>query len=169
MIDRVSVGAQLPNEVGEPREGVVERRKLGDLRADVHVDAVDRDARQSARASVDLARPRDWNAELVLGFSSGNLGVGASIDVRVDANGDARAAAAGSGDFGQGLEFWLRFDVEAADVLVEPERHLRAGLADAREDDLGARHAGGARARRSSPSETTSMPAPRRASVVSTA
>ena len=50
MVDRVAVGAQRADEIGEQREGVVERLQVGDLRADVHVDAVDLDARQGARA-----------------------------------------------------------------------------------------------------------------------
>ena len=72
------------------------------------------------------------------------FGVGARVHVRVDADRDPRAPAARGGDFRQGLEFGLRFDVEASDVFVEPERHFGAGLADAGEDDLRTRDAGGA-------------------------
>ena len=41
MRDRVAVGAQRADEIREQREGVVERREVGDLRADMHVDAGD--------------------------------------------------------------------------------------------------------------------------------
>ena len=39
--DGVAVGAQRAHEVGQQREGVVERLEFGDLAADVHVDAGD--------------------------------------------------------------------------------------------------------------------------------
>ena len=41
MLDRMPVGSQRLHELGEQRERVVERLKIGDLRADMHVDAVD--------------------------------------------------------------------------------------------------------------------------------
>ena len=44
----------------------------------------------------------------------------------------------------KGREFGLRLDVEAEDVLVESERDLAFRLADTRERDAVARHAGGA-------------------------
>ena len=68
------------------------------------------------------------------------------IDVRVDANGDLRTHASRHGDFGERFEFRLGFDVEAADVCVQSQRHFRARLADAGKDDPFARHFGGARA-----------------------
>ena len=52
----------------EQREGVVERLQLGDLAADMHVDAGDRHAGELGRAGIDLARAADRNAELVLGL-----------------------------------------------------------------------------------------------------
>ncbi len=39
MADVVAVGAQRRDEIGGEAEGVVERRKIGDLRADMDVDA----------------------------------------------------------------------------------------------------------------------------------
>ena len=41
MLDRVAVGAQAAHELGEQREGVVEGLQVGDLAADMHVDADD--------------------------------------------------------------------------------------------------------------------------------
>ena len=52
---------------------------------------------------------------------------------------------------------------------VDRERELARGLADAGEHDLLRRQCRRARARMSSPSETTSAPAPSRASVAITA
>ena len=41
MLDRVAVGAQRADQFGKQREGVVERLQLGDLAADMGVDAGD--------------------------------------------------------------------------------------------------------------------------------
>ena len=72
-------------------------------------------------------------------------------------------------DRGEQLELRLGFDVDAEDAGVDRERELARGLADAGEHDL---VAAGRRPRAracSSPSETTSAPAPSRASVAITA
>ena len=142
MLDPMPVAAQRSHEFGEQREGVVERPHVGDLRADVHIDADHGEPGQGAGALIDGAGARDRHAELVLRLSGRNLGVRVSVDVWVDADSDARRIAAGARDFGQRFQFGLGLDVEAEDALVKPERHLVSRLADAREDDLVARHAG---------------------------
>ena len=144
MVDRMAVGAQGLHEVGEQREGVVERLEVGDLRTDMHVDAPDREAGEGARPGEHLAGARDRHAELVLRLAGRDLGVGAGVDIRIDADGDRGDRAARRGDRRQRLELGLGFDIEAEDVLVEPEGHLGPGLADAGEDDPVAGHAGGA-------------------------
>ena len=73
MRDGVAVGAQRAHEIGQQREGVVERLELGDLAADMHVDAGDLEARQLRRLRIDLARAADRNAELVLGLAGRDL------------------------------------------------------------------------------------------------
>ena len=88
MLDSVSVGPQRLHELGQQREGVVERLKIGDLRADMHIDPVDAEARQGAGVGVDGAGARDRHAELVLRLAGRNLGVGAGVDVGIDADGD---------------------------------------------------------------------------------
>ena len=108
---------------------------------------------------VEGAGAGDGDAELVLGLAGGDLGVAAGVDVGVDAERDRRGAAELGRDLGERDELGLGFDVELADAVPERERHLGAGLADAGEDDALA-GTPAARARRYSPSETTSMPAP---------
>ena len=68
----------------------------------------------------------------------------------------------------QRLQFRLRFDVEAQDVLLEPEA-ISARVLPTPEKMMRSPGTPAARARLSSPSLTTSMPAPSRASVASTA
>ena len=93
VLDGMAVGAQRAHEVGQQREGVVERLQLGDLAADMHVDAVDPHARQLRRMGIDLAGAADRNAELVLRLAGRDLGVGPGVDVRIDAQRDGGAAA----------------------------------------------------------------------------
>ena len=57
MADIVAGGLQLAHQIGQQRKGVVERRHVGDLAADMHVDADRRDARQRGDAGIDLAGP----------------------------------------------------------------------------------------------------------------
>ena len=93
MADRMTVGAQLAHEIGEQREGVAERIELGDLAADMHVDAGDAHAFELGGAGIDLARAADRNAEFVLGLSGRDLGVRLRIDVGIDADRDIGGAA----------------------------------------------------------------------------
>ena len=55
VVDDVAVGAQVADEVGEPLIGGVEGRQVGDLAADMHVDAADPDAGQLGGAGIDGA------------------------------------------------------------------------------------------------------------------
>ena len=96
--DRMAVGSELPREFREQREGFVERREIGELGADVHVDAGDVEPRQPPRLRIDLAGARQRDAELVLGASRRNLGVGLGVDIGIDAKRDRRAAALRRGD-----------------------------------------------------------------------
>ena len=88
----------------------------------------------------------EGHAELVLGLAGGDLGVRLGVDVRVDADGDARGRAHAGRHLAQRVQLGLGLDIEAADALAQRIGHLGARLADAGEDDLGRRHAGGPRA-----------------------
>ena len=68
------------------------------------------------------------------------------VDVRIDAQRDVRRVAEAFRHLAQRAQLRLALDVEAEDALLERVRHLLARLADAGEDDLGCRHAGGERA-----------------------
>ena len=92
--DRVAVLAQILDEAREQRERVLERLHLGDLAADMHMDALHIDAGKVARQGVKRARIAPAHAEFVLGLAGRNLGVGLRVDVRVDAERDAGACAA---------------------------------------------------------------------------
>ena len=136
--DAVTVGAQHVHEVRQQRERVAERIELGDLAADMHVDADDAHAFELGGAGIDLAGAADRNAEFVLGLAGGDLGVGLGIDVGIDADRNVRRAAGAGGDRGEQFKLRLGFDVDAENALFDRERKLIGGLADAGEHDLAA-------------------------------
>ena len=91
--DDVAVGAQHAHEIRQQRERIAERIELGDLAADMHVDAGDAHAVELGGAGINVARTADRNAEFVFGFSGGDLGVGLRVDVGIDADRDIGGAA----------------------------------------------------------------------------
>ena len=109
------------------------------------------------------------DAELVLGLAGGDLGVAAGLDVGIDPDGDGGARAQPLGDRGRpgrssGSDSTLisatpvsSAKAISASVLPTPEKTMRSGGTPA------------ASARRISPSETMSAPAPSSARVRSTA
>ncbi len=92
---RVAVGAQFAHELGQQREGIAERIEVGDLAADMHVDAGDLDALELGGVGIDFARAADRDAELVLGLAGGDLVMRLGIDVGIDAHRDRRGPALG--------------------------------------------------------------------------
>src|SRR5262249_7274520 len=133
VLDSMAVGAQRAHELGQQRKRIVERRKIGDLAADMHVDAGDLQARQPWRMGIDLARVAQWNSKLVLRLAGRDLVVGLGIDVRIDPHRDIGNAALTGCDRGQKLKLGLGFDIDAENSLVDRERKLARSLADAGE------------------------------------
>ena len=138
--------AQVAHEFGQQREGVAERIEVGDLAADMHVDAGHLDARQLGGMRIDVAGAADRNAELVLGLAGGNLVMGLGVDVGIDAYRDVRDAAFAGGDLRQQIEFGFGFDIDAENAFVDRQRQFARRLAQTGEHDLVRRNAGGARA-----------------------
>ena len=89
-------------------EGILERLQLGDLAADVHVDAGHGDCWQFGGAGVDGASALEGNTELIFFLAGRDLGVGARIDVRIDPEGDRRLLAGAGGALVENLELGLR-------------------------------------------------------------
>ena len=94
MVDCVPVGSQGLHELGQQRERVVERLQFSDLRADMHVDAVDAQSWQAASVGVDVAGAGDRHAEFVLRLSRRDFRVGARVDIGIDPDRDWRNRAA---------------------------------------------------------------------------
>ena len=169
MADAVTVGAQHVHEVRQQRESIAERIEFGDLAADMHVDANDAHALELGGAGIDLAGAADRNAEFVLGLAGGDLGVGLGIDVGIDADRNGRRAAGAGSDRGEQFKLRFGFDVDAENALFDRELKLSSAVLPTPENMILPGGIPAARARKSSPPETTSAPAPSRASVAITA
>ena len=81
------------HELGEQREGIVERIEVRDLAADMHVDAGHLAAPATWRPWHRLARAADRNAELVLGPAGGDLVLGLGVDIGIDPHRNIRRRA----------------------------------------------------------------------------
>lgn len=95
---------------------------------------------------IDCTRPLIGNAEFVFFLAGGNLGMGARIHVRIDAEGDMGPFAGLDGAQIEDFQLRLGFDVEAIDAGFQRVIHFRHGLADAGKHDAACRHAGCKRA-----------------------
>ena len=110
----------------------------------MHVDADDAHALELGGARIGGAGAADRNAELALRRTGGDLLVGLRVDVRIDADRDVGRAAFGGGDRGETFELGFGFDIDAENALLDRERELVLGFADAGEHDLFRSDAGGA-------------------------
>ena len=135
VMEGVPLRHQLTGEAGEQPRRMVEGCEIGDLAADMHVDAGDREARQARRVGVDGAGAGQRDAELVLRLARGDLRMRACIDIRIDPDRDRRGQPKTGGDGGEFREFRLALDVEAEDAGLEGGGHFALRLADAREHD----------------------------------
>src|SRR5690606_5960802 len=79
---------QLGDEGGNLGDGLDEGGEGGELRADVHLHALDGDVGILGGGGIGGGGVFEGDAELVLGLAGGDLGVGLGIDVGVDADGD---------------------------------------------------------------------------------
>ena len=123
--------------VDDRRRGAPERIEVGDLRADVGVEADDlepvgaREARGRCRATASIG-----DAELV-GLQAGrDVRMAPRVDVGVHPQRDARARLPLARQHVDPLELPFRLGVDRPDAEVDRLRQLRRGLADAGEDDL---------------------------------
>ena len=74
----------------------------------------------------------DVDAKLVLGSAGGDVAVGVGVDVGVDAYGHMGRFASPAGQLVDDLELGHRLNIEAEDVVIEPQVDLPVGLAHAR-------------------------------------
>src|SRR5579875_3338266 len=126
---------ELIEQVPHAAEGIDEGRRVGELRADVAVDADRGDVRQRVRAAIGGERVGDGDAELALLHAGGDVRVRLRVDVGVHPQRDRCADAEACGDALDGLQLLGRLDVEHQDALLERVGDLLGGLADAREHD----------------------------------
>ena len=121
-------------------------------------------------AGIERGRLGERHAELVLGLAGRDLVVGLGVDVGIDAQRDGRGLAPRGGDLAESSSSsGSDFDVEAAKMPASSAKAISRAVLPTPENTILRPGMPAASARRSSPSETTSMPAPSLASVSSTA
>ena len=113
------------HQIEQPLQCGEVRRAVGDLRADVAVDADDLDARQARGLPVHSHRALVGDAELVAAQPGGDVGMGLGVDVRIDAQADRRALAGCRGQLRQRQQLRFALDVEASHADGQRERATR--------------------------------------------
>ena len=93
MVEPVAVCHQVARQFGQEPGRVIERLEIGDLAADVHVDARDPEAIERCGPGIDRPRPRDRHTELVVEPACRDLCMCPGIDIGVDAEGHRRTPA----------------------------------------------------------------------------
>jgi hypothetical protein len=127
---------QVGGERRELLERLDKRRHLGDLRADVRLDALDLDVRVLRGRLVGGRGLLERDAELVAARPRRDLRVGVRVDVGIDPDRDRRLHAQLAGDVVDPRELGLALDVEREDARLQGQADLGVGLADARKDAL---------------------------------
>src|SRR3546814_16834085 len=120
---------------------------MAELAADRDRDTAQIEAGQPRHPIEHRRRAIDRHAELVFLAAGGDFGVGARIDIGIDAQHRARGHPLRRGDLGEDAAFLLKLEVELADPGVEPAPPFVPGLADARNDELAPGPSGRPRAR----------------------
>ena len=139
--DVVALSAQGFRKLGHLLIGQPERLQVGQLRADVDVDPHHLQPRQRGGTGIDFLSAGDRDAELVLGFAGGNLGVGLGIHIRIDPDGDRSLGAQLLSHGADHFHLRFGFHVELADAAAQRQADFLFRLADAGEDDPVPRHA----------------------------
>ncbi|MNR98469.1 hypothetical protein D3C72_296750 [compost metagenome] len=146
MVDPVAIAAQRVDQFAQKTESVLEGRKLGDLAADMHIDAGNFDAGKRCRMGIDVAGAFIGDAELVFLLAGRDLGMCSRIHIRVDAEGDMRLFPGLDCAKVEDFQFRFGFDVETVDAGFQREVHFADRLADAGKHDAVGRNAGRQRA-----------------------
>ena len=124
---------QAADQMQNALEGINERPGIGQLRADMTVDADDMQMWHAGGLAVVLQGRVDRDAELVLPQSGGYVGMRAGIHVRIDAQCHRSGQAAVPGHFIQPVELAFRFDIEAADADLQRPVNFIGAFPDAGE------------------------------------
>ena len=125
MFEREPVVAQLQRKRHERLRGAAQRLERGDLRPDVDVHADKPQPRDVAALAIDGARLLQRHAELV-GLQAGrDVGMALRVDVRIDAQRDARDAPLRARDRGNPIELAGRLGVDRADACARSRTRAR--------------------------------------------
>ena len=128
MADGNAARAQAGNESENFISGFEQRADVEQLGTDVAADSVGPDAGKFGGMDVEFFGGVDIDAELVLAETGGDVGMGNSVDIGIDAQGDGCRLALRRSQAGDGFEFGFGFAVEAVDAFVESVLDFGFGL-----------------------------------------
>ena len=123
-------------QIQHPVHGVQVWGAIGDLGADVAVNAHNAQTRQLRRALVGRQCVLMGHTKFVALEPGRNIGMGFRIHVRIDPDADGCFAAKFQSNRVQDREFGFAFHIEAADTDLQGQAHFRAGFANPRKNDL---------------------------------
>ena len=89
----MSVGAQFADEIGKQCKGRIEWFEIGDLRANVHIDAGEIETRHCRGFGIDGSGLGNGDSEFIFGLASRDFRVGFGVDIGVDAQRDTSRTA----------------------------------------------------------------------------
>ncbi len=136
VFDRQPRAPEVAGEVCEGRRGLLKRRDVDDLRADVGVQADKFESRPPRLRPAQGRRLVQGHAELASLEAGRDVRMRARIDVRVHPQGHARAGALGTGDRRDAAELTRRFRVDGLQAEGHGAFQFLRRLAHAGEDDL---------------------------------
>ena len=105
--------------------------QFSELRADMAIHPDDLDVRHRGRLAIDGGCQLDGNAELVLLEAGGDIGVSTGIDIRIDPHRDASLLAHAARHPIEALQLGFRLQIEAEDLFIQRQAHLRFTLGHA--------------------------------------
>ena len=141
----MAFGAQSHHELSDPGKRSARRRKLDDLRTDMHRQPDRLETGKLRREPIRRGNFGMRDAELVALAAGRNRGVRPGVDIGVDADRDPRDLPPAARQFAQRPQFGHRLNIDLVDAGVERSRELGACLADTGKDDPLGRDTGGER------------------------
>ena len=135
-------GQKLARQGHERPRRLADRPQVEDLRADMALEPHHLDSGLRPRPPQDGGRRRDVDPELVLLESRRDVGMGASIDIRVHAQRDADGPAEARTDRGEAPDLVLALRVDVPDSGAHRLLQFRFALPHSREHDSLGRETG---------------------------
>ncbi len=169
MMQRVAIRQQIARQFGKQRGRVGKGLHVDDLRTDMHIDAADGQPLQVSPLPHRRRGRARSGCRTCCRISRSRFSRGFGIHIRVDADGNAGAGVFRQRHFGERAHLRFGFHIESRECWRRAPRPFPRASCRRRKRRFCHTGTPAASARRNSPRDTMSMPAPSRASVAMTA